>query len=608
VNRGRLTIAVLVAASCVAAGARQQAARMPASFEKIVAPFPVHDASGRAHALPFLGGLDVPRPQFVDIDGDGDPDLFVQEYSNAVAFFENTGTAKAPQYTWRTDRFMDLEVGEWYRFVDLDADGRIDLLTELPFSNIRHYRNTGTKTTAAFEFVGPLRDVDGEPMFLDRQNLPAIVDLDCDGMLDFFIGRIEGTVARYEADRPGGDRFAFITERFEDIEIIGRVGGGGGFGMARHGANALAFADFDTDGDVDLFWGDFFEPGMLLIENIGRTCSSPSFQVEPVPLPFAGSTATSGYNAPAPVDVDGDGDLDFAMGVLGGSFNPIATAADNFFFWERTTARSLELRTKRLLDSIDHGSESTVAVADLDGDGDFDLAVGNKLDPAAADAARLAIYINEGTKTAPSFRLRETLKLTDAYHAAPAFADLDRDGDLDLVLGTWNQGVLFYRNDGTKTTPRWAADGEATLELPRGTHATPAVGDLDRDGDVDLLVGQANGALTFFRNDGSATRPRFVLGEEQVADIRVQRRSAPALVDLDGDGALDLVLGSEKGGAVAFRGAATRSQPLRFTPLTSFAAPLPILSTPAVADIDGDGRLDIISGGTAGGLVFVKGK
>ena len=121
----------------------------------------------------------------------------------------------------------------------------------------------------------------------------------------------------------------------------------------RHGANALAFADFDGDRDQDLFWGDFFEPGMLLIENIGRTCSTPSFQVDPVPLPYASSLRTSGYNAPSALDLDFDGDLDFLMGVLGGAFNPVTTAADNFYHWERTAPDRFELRTKRFLDTID---------------------------------------------------------------------------------------------------------------------------------------------------------------------------------------------------------------------------------------------------------------
>jgi hypothetical protein len=130
-------------------------------FERDVTPFEVVDADGRPYALPFLGGLDVPRPQFVDIDGDQDLDLFVQEYANTLWFFENTGSAAAPIFTWRTDRFQDVEIGEWYRFVDVNGDGLLDLLSELPISHIRHYRNVGTKTAPTLEFAGPLLDAEG---------------------------------------------------------------------------------------------------------------------------------------------------------------------------------------------------------------------------------------------------------------------------------------------------------------------------------------------------------------------------------------------------------------------------------------------------------------
>ncbi|HEX5068826.1 MAG TPA: VCBS repeat-containing protein, partial [Vicinamibacterales bacterium] len=183
-------------------------------FVRVIAPFGVTDEAGRPYEFPFLGGFDVPRPQFADIDGDGDLDLFLQEYRGELAFLENTGKAAAPTYVWKSDRFQDLNVGEWYRFVDLDADGDLDVLAEQPFSNIKFYRNTGTKTQPRFEDGGALKDTDGKPLFLDRQNIPAIVDLDCDGRLDLFIGRVEGLVTRYEATDRGSLTFAFLTDHF----------------------------------------------------------------------------------------------------------------------------------------------------------------------------------------------------------------------------------------------------------------------------------------------------------------------------------------------------------------------------------------------------------
>lgn len=572
------------------------------SFVRSVNPFPLVDRAGRAYALPWLGGLDVPRPQFVDIDADGDLDLFVQEYSNALMFLENTGAKGAPRYQWRSDRYEGLEIGEWYRFVDVDADGRVDVVGEVNFSQIRFYRNVGTRQKAAFEAAGVLLDTDGEPVFFDRQNVPAFVDLDCDKRLDLFVGRVEGTVTRFEAEQPGSVRFSFLEERYEGIEIVGRIGGT----PSMHGANALAFGDYDGDGDQDLFWGDFFEAGVLLIENVGATCSTPSFQVEPVVLDAA-SILTSGYNAPAPVDFDGDGDLDFLMGVLGGAFNPIKTSADNFYHWERTGPGTFQLKTTRFLDGLDLGSETLPAPVDLDGDGDLDLVVGNKIDPAAADGGRLAVLLNEGTRESPRYRWTDTWKVSDAYHQAPAFGDLDADGDLDMLLGTWNKDVLFFRNQGSAREPRWVQDEEATIRPPRVSQAAPALADIDGDRDLDLFIGQANGAIVFYRNEGTVKAPKFTLVSDRLDDIRAGRRSVPTLVDVDGDGRLDLVIGREERGAVVYRNAGSAAAP-RFVEYQDFVLPLPPLSSPAFADLTGDGVVDAITGSSSGGVLVYVGR
>ncbi|MEP6474432.1 MAG: hypothetical protein ABJC74_11950, partial [Gemmatimonadota bacterium] len=261
------------------------------SFLRAVAPFPVFDTSGRAYALPFLGGFDHPRPQLVDIAGRGRPDLFVQEYTGELARFIRQGPDDSLDWRFDTDRFERLDIGEWYRFADVDGDGLPDLFTESKYSFIRFYHNSGTPGHPHFVIAADtLKDTAGVPIYADRQNIAQFADIDCNGKLDMLLGRVDGTVGRYETDSvdsTGAPRFRLVTDRFEDIQIIGRR-------ASRHGANTLAVADIDGDGDPDILWGDFFEPGLLWLRNVG-SCRRPDFHGERIPFPPNDSLETSGY-------------------------------------------------------------------------------------------------------------------------------------------------------------------------------------------------------------------------------------------------------------------------------------------------------------------------
>lgn len=595
---------VSTAMACASGGAVVETADVAplAAFERRIAPFEVQDESGERFDFPFLGGFSVPRPQLVDIDADGDDDLFLQETSGSVAFFENVGPPGEARFVWRTGRYGNLDVGEWFRFADIDADGDPDLMGEVRFSMIRIWQNVGGAAEARFEILADtLRDTAGEPIYADRQSIPNVVDLDCDGRLDLLLGRVDGTVSRYEspaAGQNGAPRFEHVADRFEGIEIIGQI-----TPSARHGANTLVLFDIDADGDADLFWGDFFEPGLLLIENRG-TCPEFSLRSQPSPFPPADPLTTSGYNAATFGDVDGDDDLDLVVGVLGGAFNPIRTSADNLYWIEREETL-WRLRTRRLLSQVDIGSESASAIGDLDADGDPDLLLANKIDPADPMTARIYRFENVGTMDRPVLRRRDALPIEGRFHYAPALADIDGDGDLDLVLGTWNEGVWLYRNTGTPAEPRFEETGSLLVDLTRGSHATPALGDADGDGDLDLLVGESSGELNMYENEGTSKEPRFVLVSDTFQGIDAGRRSNPALADLDGDGALDLILGGESGEIVFRRGLGKRGT-IAFASGLSTLRVTDGLAAAAFGDLDGDGDPDLLVGGLGGGLWYYE--
>ncbi|MGD8328976.1 MAG: VCBS repeat-containing protein [Acidobacteriota bacterium] len=613
-----LFAAVLVAAFGVAATASAGAAPAQAPrYERRMYDIEVQDESGAPYEHPFLGGFNLPRPHLVDIDADGDLDLFVQEYSSAVMLFENVGSATEPRFVWRTDKYENLDVGEWYHFADVDGDGAFDLLAEQRFSLIRFWRNDGEPGRPQFELVTEsLLDTDGEAIFSDRQNIPKVGDIDCDGRLDLMLGRLEGTITRYEAegvDEHGAPKFRHVTDRFQDIEIIGQVIGdepvADASPMSRrptmHGANTMALEDIDGDGDLDLFWGDFFEPGLLFIENTG-SCTTPNLRSEPEAFPRNAPIATSGYNAPAFGDLDDDGDNDLLVGALGGAYNPNSTTIDNFLFLEQKSPDTFDVVTRRFVSQLDVGSETFPTFADLDGDGDLDLLIGNKIQPDDNETGKLFRFENIGTPAEPRFRLRGAMpQFTGQYHFAPAVGDLDGDGDLDMIMGTWQDAMWLVINEGNADAPRWAIADEAAVTLSRGRNATPTLGDIDGDGDLDLFVGESSGDINFYRNDGGASAPEFVLVSDKFGNIDAGRRSVPTLVDIDGDGDLDLVIGSEADGLMLYRNDGSATAP-EFVRDESFAPAVHPFSAPAFADVDGDGDVDLFVGGIGGGLLYYE--
>lgn len=236
-----------------------------------------------------------------------------------------------------------------------------------------------------------------------------------------------------------------------------------------------------------------------------------------------------------------------------------------------------------LPNSVLTGRSMEAAMADLDGDGDLDVVIAREFEPAL-------ILRNDGTGRFSDDRSRLPQVVRD--YEDIAIADFDRDGDPDLVLVAEDElpGMApgpkhqFYLNDGTGRFT------DASTRIPVRTEANAvAAGDVDGDGDPDLVLGNA-GPERLLLNDGTG---RFV---EQVDAIPAAGDVTQDVLlgDVDGDRDLDLIVANESGGANRVllndgRGRFT----LAPTPLPTRAAPEATRNA-SLADIDGDGDLDLV--------------
>ncbi len=240
-------------------------------------------------------------------------------------------------------------------------------------------------------------------------------------------------------------------------------------------------------------------------------------------------------------DLDADGDIDLIYAVVLQSYRNVGSASVPS--WQQDDS---------LVAGVDYVNSMTTCLADLDADGDLDLSVGMLY----GEAYPLFYYENVGGAAYPVWQQQNSMyhDLTPGSYTCPELADLDDDGDLDLLLAvTW--GIRAYRNNGTPQTPSWTRDDSLVDVPPPYECLDPNLGDLDGDGDLDLVLGGRwyDSPIMCYENVGTPQVPVWLENETMLDGVdRDVEGHGLDLADLDGDGDLDLLSWQSPQGAVAY--------------------------------------------------------
>jgi hypothetical protein len=357
-----------------------------------------------------------------------------------------------------------------------------------------------------------------------------LVDVDDDGDLDLFVA--EGTDS--PAPRPNRLLLNNGGGVFSDVSLTHLPPG-----MAN--STKADFGDIDGDGDLDAIVANL-GPEQLLINDGDGVFLDGSSRLPPPPGFLQDITADARLS-----DVDGDGDLDILLSNEN-PFNPSPTGGgQNRLLINDGTGTFSDQTTARLPSATDQ--TGAMLPGDIDGDGDLDVVVLNRGQDVVLINDGLGFFSDETSARFPT---------TSDSSRGGGLADLDGDGDLDLVVGnSRNEPVALYLNE----SGIFSARDFGAEPLPNETDTGLELVDLDEDGDLDVYLPNA-GAFTvghgfgggpdrYFRNNG---RAKFKDRTANHFPTVLDPTTDAAFGDIDGDGDLDLIVGNsgENGGERVF--------------------------------------------------------
>lgn len=487
----------------------------------------------------FVGGYTAAQLNEIDFNMDGKMDLLVFDRRGDVArSYVHDGVVGSTNYSYEPKYLFGLPpLKQFVRVRDYNQDGIPDIYTgpsditggialyigEWDGERLRFdlFKNEDYP----FDVITVTANGSLTQVYVGPGDVPAIVDVDFDGDLDIFSFESGGSYVTY----------------FQNMSVERNLG-----------------ADVFDYVIGDFCWGNFKEGGLdgtLFLSDSPGQCAEEFAANQTISERHAGSAIEM-------FDYQCDGDYDMLIGDLLGNNMVLAINEPN----EDNAFVSQAINNFPENDPVDMHVFLSSWVLDIDHDGDQDFVVCPNDESNVTNVSNFHYYENTGYGCNEQFELKQEDLLNDGSvdlgtDASPVFCDYNADGLIDLIVGTSGEftetgqidkiRLVLFENTGDSENPKYQMVDDDYLSFSINSmtsgNPTPTIGDLDGDGDEDMIVGDSNGDLYYFENiAGEGNTYQFAQAVYPYKNIDVGATVEPYIFDYNGDGLGDLFIG-EKG-------------------------------------------------------------